>query len=153
MYKFILFLFFGWGYVQISQAQIVFQMLPDSNTLTDADKQLMQEGYMLAYSNMTSETYLFKGREEEWKKCWTNLLHQFNRTLKQNGLNILSGSNYNRIYFRADGTVVAYLYCLSGLDHDQEILFKRLAFSYFSNTKIAIAAPGNYWQYGTLKFE
>lgn len=134
-------------------AQILIQKIPDEN-LCEADVNLLQEGYKLAYSNMSSEDYLFKGNEEEWKKQWTNLMLALNDFMKKNGLLFAPNTTcYSRIYFNKEGTIAAYLYHLNGLTIDQEKKFNEYIFQFLIEQKMTIQTNQKYWQYGTLKFQ
>lgn len=136
-----------------AEAQILIQKIPDEN-LCAFDMELMQKGYQLAYSNMTSEDYLFKGNEEAWKTCWIKLMHDLNSYMQQKG--VLLNKNtacFNRIYFRKEGTIEAYIYHLKGLTPAQEQKFDELLFDFLKLQRVSIEASQNYWQYGTLLFE
>jgi hypothetical protein len=135
------------------EAQILVQKIPNEN-LCAIDFDLMNKGYQLAFSNMTSEEYLFKGREEEWKKCWIDLMHDLSDYMKQKGLKPTSNTTcFNRIYFNKEGNIIAYLYHVKGLNIAQEQKFNEAIFQFLITQKVSIKAPQNYWQYGTLKFE
>lgn len=137
----------------VLNAQVLMQKIPDEN-LCEIDYKLMQNGYKLAFSNMTSEDYVFKGREEEWKKCWTNSLFELKEYLQKNGLELSAKTScFNRIYFNKDGTVAAYLYHLNGFNSNQEKKFDELIFKFLITLKVKIQTSQNYWQYGHLKFE
>jgi hypothetical protein len=137
----------------VSNAQILVQKIPDEN-LCEIDINFMQNGYKLASSNMSSEEYLFKGREEEWKKCWINLMHDLNNYMQQKGLKLTTNTTcFNRIYFNKEGIITAYLYHVKGLTAVQEQKFDEAIFQFLITQKVSIKAPQNYWQYGTLKFE
>jgi len=134
-------------------AQILFQKIPNEN-LCAIDAHLMQKGYKLAYSNMTSEDYLFKGNEEEWKKYWIELMQELNSYMHKKGLQLnIKNTCYNRVYFNQDGTIAAYLYHLNGLSTVQEQKFDINIFQFLLDQKLNIKASQNYWQYGTLRFE
>jgi len=134
-------------------AQILVQKMPDEN-LTETDKGFMQAGYNLAYSNMTSEAYVFKGRDEEWKKCWINLMQALHIYMQKNGLKPDANSScFNRIYFNKEGVIVAYLYHLSGFTPAQEQVFDAHIFNFLIAQKLPVRSGSNYWQYGTLRFE
>jgi hypothetical protein len=138
---------------KIIEAQILVQKIPDEN-ICAIDANLMQSGYQLAFSNMSSEEYLFKGREEEWKKCWIKLMHDLNQFMRQKGLMINPNTKcFNRIYFNKDGTIKAYLYHIEGLTNEQVNFFDESIFQFLISQKITIETNQNYWQYGTLKFE
>jgi len=135
------------------KAQILVQKLPNEN-LCEIDINLMQSGYKLAYSNMTSEDYLFKGREVEWKTCWTKVLYDLKNFMQKNGLPLTSNTTcFNRVYFNKEGNITAYLYIIKGLSDVQEKKFDELVFQFLITQKVNIKASQNYWQYGTSKFE
>jgi len=135
------------------KAQILIQKIPDEN-LCEIDINLLQSGYKLAYSNMSSEDYLFKGNEEEWKKSWTQLLFALNDLMKTNGLHFGANTTcFNRIYFNKEGTIAAYLYHLKGLTAEQEQKFDEYIFQFLIEQKVNLSANQKYWQYGTIKFE
>lgn len=134
-------------------AQVLVRKIPNED-LTGVDSELMQQGYKIAFSKMSSEDYLFKGREEEWKKCWIDLMHHLNQYMQKAGLHLNTKSTcYNRIYFNKEGLITAYLYHLSGLTEQEEQIFDRAIFQFLITQKVNINAPQNYWQYGTLRFE
>lgn len=134
-------------------AQIIVQKIPDEN-LCVIDAKLMQSGYSLAFSNMTSETYLFKGKEDEWKKCWISLMHDLNNFMHKKGLKLNATTTcFNRIYFDKEGKITAYLYHFNGFTKEQEQKFDESIFEFLIAQKVNIKANENYWQYGTLKFE
>lgn len=140
-------------FTTVLNAQILVQKIPNEN-LCEIDINLMQSGYQLAFSNMTSEDYLFKGREEEWKKCWTKVLFDLRNFMQKNGLEFSSKTTcFNRIYFNKDGTIAAYLYHLNGINTNQEQKFDELIFQFLMTQKVTIQTTQNYWQYGTLRFE
>jgi hypothetical protein len=134
-------------------AQILIQKIPDEN-LCEIDMNLLQNGYKLAYSNMTSEYYLFKGREEEWKNYWTTLMFALNDIMKKKGLHFNTNNTcYNRIYFNQDGTIAAYLYHIKGLTAEQEKKFDEYIFQFLVAQKVTLSSNQKYWQYGTIKFQ
>jgi hypothetical protein len=149
-----LFLLFAFFYaLQSVKSQILFQKLSNEN-LCAIDLDLMQKNYKLAYSNLTSEDYLFKGKEEEFKKCWINLMHDLNNYMQKNGLKLSPNTTcYNRIYFNPDGSISAYLYYLKGLNEAQEKKFDELIFQFLLLQKLNITSTQSYWQYGNLKLE
>lgn len=134
-------------------AQVLVQKIPDEN-LSETDIGFIQAGFKLAYSNMTSEEYVFKGRDEEWKKCWIDLMQALNLYMQKKGLK-LTGRNacFNRIYFSKEGAIVAYLYRLNGFTPAQEKVFDEQIFNFLIEQKVPIKTEWNYWQYGTLRFE
>jgi hypothetical protein len=135
------------------KAQILVHKIPDEN-LCEIDINLLQSGYQLAYSNMTSEDYLFKGREEEWKTCWKKVLYDLKNFMLKNDLPLTSNTIcFNRVYFSKEGNIIAYLYKIKGLSAVQEQKFDSLIFQFLITQKVSIKANQNYWQYGTLKFE
>ncbi len=137
----------------VLKAQILVQKIPDEN-LCEIDINFMQNGYKLAFSNMSSEDYLFKGKEEEWKACWTKVMYDLKNFMQKNGLQLTSNTTcFNRVYFNKEGTIAAYLYHLKGLSASQEKKFDEAIFQFLNTQKVTIKAPQNYWQYGTLKFE
>jgi hypothetical protein len=138
---------------RVSNAQILVQKIPDEN-LCEIDINFMQSGYKLAFSNMSSEDYLFKGKEEDWKACWTKILYDLKKFMQKNGLQLASNTTcFNRIYFNKDGTIAGYLYHIKGLPASEEQKFDEAIFQFLITQKVTIKAPQNYWQYGTLKFE
>jgi len=148
-----LILFSLFCFARHANAQLLIQKIPDENLIA-IDAEFMQNGYQLAYSNMTSETYLFKGYEAAWKKCWVDLMHDLNNYMQKKGLKVnINTTCFNRIYFNKDGTIKAYLYQLKGLTKAQEKLFDDHLFQFLAAQKVSIKASENYWQYGTLKFE
>ncbi len=139
--------------VTVLKAQILVQKIPDEN-LCEIDMNFMQNGYKLAFSNMSSEDYLFKGKEEEWKACWTKVMYDLKNFMQKNGLQLTSNTTcFNRVYFNKEGTIAAYLYHLKGLSASQEQKFDEAIFQFLITQKVTIKATQNYWQYGTLKFE
>jgi hypothetical protein len=135
------------------EAQILVQKIPDEN-LCEIDINFMQNGYKLAYSNMTSEDYLFKGKEEEWKTCWNKVMYDLKNFMEKNGLKLTSNTTcFNRVYFNKDGSIAAYLYHINGLSANQEQKFDETIFQFLITQKVTIKTNQNYWQYGTLKFE
>ena len=153
MIRKLLLLFIIFSFNTRIDAQILVQKIPDEN-LCAIDFDLMSKGYQLAFSNMTSEEYLFKGREEEWKKCWINLMHDLKDYMKLKGIKPSAKTScFNRIYFNKEGNIVAYLYHVKGLTTAQEQKFNESVFQFLIEQKVNIQANQNYWQYGTLKFE
>lgn len=153
MFKKLLFIIILISFSLVLKAQILVQKIPDQN-LTAIDGNFMQQGFKLAYSNLSSEDYLFKGREEEWKKSWIALMHALNNYMQKKGLQFTSSSScFNRIYFNQEGNITAYLYQVSGLSTEQEKLFDDHIFQFLLTQKMNIKANQNYWQYGNLKFE
>ncbi|MCC6253039.1 MAG: hypothetical protein IT238_11330 [Bacteroidia bacterium] len=151
MNKYLFYIFFTFIGFQ-AKAQLYLQQIPDRG-LYEADAIYMQKGYKLAFSNMTSENYLFKGREEEWKKQWSDFLSGIYHTISEKQLWPSSvGECYFRVYFNKDGTVAACLYQMAGLDKDKEEKLKELIFNYLIKQKLKIETTENYWQYGVLKF-
>ncbi|HRG57709.1 MAG TPA: hypothetical protein PK323_02060 [Bacteroidia bacterium] len=137
----------------VLNAQVLVQKIPDEN-LCEIDFKLMQNGYKLAFSNMSSEDYVFKGREEEWKKCWTNILFDLKKFMQKNGLEFSNNTYcFNRIYFNRDGTIAAYLYHINGINAKQEQKFDGLIFQFLITQKVNLQITQNFWQYGTLRFE
>ena len=139
--------------VTVLKAQILVQKIPDEN-LCEIDMNFMQNGYKLAFSNMSSEDYLFKGKEEEWKACWTKVMYDLKNFMQKNGLQLTSNTTcFNRVYFNKEGIIAAYLYHLKGLSASQEQKFDEAIFQFLITQKVTIKSTQNYWQYGTLKFE
>lgn len=137
----------------VLNAQILVHKIPDEN-LCEIDINLMQSGYRLAFSNMTSEDYLFKGKEEEWKTCWTKVMYDLKNFMQNNGLQLTSNTTcFNRVYFNKDGSIAAYLYHIKGLTANQEQKFDEAIFQFLITQKVSIKANDKFWQYGTLKFE
>lgn len=135
------------------QAQVLIKKLPDQN-LCAIDAEFMKNGYALAFSNMTSENYVFKGREEAFKNCWTGLLIDLNHYMQQKGIKVSANAScYNRIYFNSDGKIAAYLYALDGFEATQEKKFDDYLFEFLIAQQLKIASSQNYWQYGVLKFQ
>ena len=135
------------------EAQILVQKIPDEN-LCEIDINLIHGGHKLAFSNMSSEDYLFKGKEEEWKKCWNKVMYDLKNFMEKNGLKLTSNTTcFNRVYFNKDGSIAAYLYHINGLSTNQEQKFDETIFQFLITQKVTIKATQNYWQYGTLKFE
>jgi hypothetical protein len=135
------------------KAQVLIKKLPDQN-LCAVDAEFMKNGYALAFSNMSSEQYVFKGNEETFKKCWTNFLYDLNHFMQQKGIQVNpNASCYNRIYFNSDGKITAYLYVLDGFEPVQEKKFDDNLFEFLISQQLKITSTQNYWQYGTLKFQ
>jgi|688.fasta_scaffold927707_1 hypothetical protein len=135
------------------KAQVLIKKLSDQN-LCAIDAEFMKNGYALAFSNMSSEQYVFKGSEEAFKKCWTNLLYELNHYMQQKGIKVHANATcYNRIYFNSDGKIAAYLYALEGFEATQEKKFDDYLFEFLIAQQLKITSTQNYWQYGVLKFQ
>lgn len=153
MIRKLLYFLFLIGINSIIEAQILVQKIPDEN-LCQIDVNLIQGGHKLAFSNMSSEDYLFKGKEEEWKKCWTKVMYDLKSFMQKNGLILTANTTcFNRIYFNKNGSIAAYLYHINGLSTQQEQKFDEVIFQFLITQKVSISANEKYWQYGTLKFE
>lgn len=135
---------------QLCSAQVLVRAV-NENKLTEIDAQFMQKGYKLAYSQMTSEEYLFKGNEQKWKAAWVSLMQNLSTFMQQKGMVFNAGSTcYFRIYFNANGTIDACLYEAKGIAETTQ--FEKLLIEFCLNNKVQMPATQTYWQYGTLNF-